>query len=153
MGPFYTQKLLRKPLDTQNTSSQNNFAQRTFYTEKLLHANAFIHRYKEKPLHRAVSTRGNCYTEKPLHRTAFTHRFFYAEKPLHRAVFTEDSDAFAHKIFDIDTHRNYFRKTVLHTHMHLNAQMPFYTGKLLHTDAWFTYRRFHKENLLRTFYT
>ena len=28
--------------------------------------------------------------------------------------------------------------------------MPFYTRKLLHTDAWFTHRRFHKENLLRT---
>jgi hypothetical protein len=28
--------------------------------------------------------------------------------------------------------------------------MPFYTEKFLHTDAWFTHRRFHKENLLRT---
>ena len=28
--------------------------------------------------------------------------------------------------------------------------MPFYTENFLHTDAWFTHRRFHKENLLRT---
>ena len=94
MGPFYTQKLLRKPLDTQNTSSQNNFAQRTFYTEKLLHANAFIHRYKKNhcteqfPHAETVTQRNHC-TEQLSHTDFFTQRNLYTEQFLHTDDFTQ----------------------------------------------------------------
>ena len=48
-------------------------------------------------------------------------------------------------------HINLFpQKTFSHTHKHVYAQIPFYTGFFLHTDAWFTHRKFHKQNLLRT---
>ena len=59
-------------------SSQLVLTQRTFYTEKLLHREAFTQR--------------SFYTEKLLHTEAFTHRSFYTQKLLHRAhAFTQRS--------------------------------------------------------------
>lgn len=123
-----------------------------------MHRTVFTHR---------TFTQKNLYTEQFLHTNDFTQNGFYTrrfntqktlqEHLLHREVFAlRHKETLAHKrlcaqnLFYRYTQKLFQKNASTHTHRHLYAQMPFYTRTFLHTDAWFTYRRFHKENLLRT---
>ena len=56
-----------------------------FYTQKLLHTEAFTHRgfYTQTPLHTDAFTYRPFYTQTLLHTEAFTHRSFYTQTLLH----------------------------------------------------------------------
>ena len=66
---------------------------RGFYTQTLLHADAFTHTH--------TFTHRGFYTQKLLHTEAFTHRRFYTQTPLHTDTFT---------------HRHFYPQKLLHTH-------------------------------------
>ena len=60
--------------------TQELFAQRSFYTQTLLHTEIFTHRtYTQKLLHTEAFTQRNFYTKKLLHTETFTHRSFYTQ--------------------------------------------------------------------------
>ena len=98
---------------------------RRFYTETLLHTEAFTHRsfYTQTLLHTDAFT----------HTETFTHRSFYTQELLH-------TDTFTHRRFY--THRNFYTQTLLHTDTFTHRN--FYTETLLHTDV-FTYRHFYTQ--------
>ena len=98
---------------------------RRFYTETLLHTEAFTHRsfYTQTLLHTDAFT----------HTETFTHRSFYTQELLH-------TDTFTHRRFY--THRNFYTQTLLHTDTFTHRN--FYTETLLHTDI-FTYRHFYTQ--------
>ena len=113
-----------------------------FYTQALLHTDAFTHR---RFYTQTLFTRRRFYTQTLLHTDAFTHRHFYTQKYFYTQTLLH-TDAF--------THRNTF------THRRFYTQKYFYTQTLLHTDT-FTHRRFlhteafYTQRLLHTdsFYT
>ena len=117
----------------------NDSTHRSFYTQKLLHTDAFAHRR----FYNAFTQR-NAYAQKPLHWETFTQRSFVqtvaftlkfkkdpytekSEKPFHRGAFTRKS---------------YRTENLLHTDafMHTNCN----TTKFLLTDA-FSRKRFYTE--------
>ena len=63
---------------------------RRFYTETLLHTEAFTHRrfYTEKLLHTEAFTHRGFYIQTLLHTDSFTHRRFYTQTHLHTDHFT-----------------------------------------------------------------
>ena len=73
-GRFYTQKLLHTEA----------FPHRSFYTQKLLHTEAF---YTQTLLHTEDSTHRSFYTQKLLYTEAFPHRSFSTQKLLHTEAF------------------------------------------------------------------
>ena len=126
---------------TTSTENRNQFSIQPlhvsiadFYTQTLLHTDAFTHRrfYTQTPLHT------DAFTHRPLlHTDAFTHRHFYTQKLLHTEAFT---------------HRGFYTQTPLHTDaLHTDAftHRPFYTQTLLHSNT------FHAQRLFthRSFYT
>ena len=128
IADFYTQTLLHT----------DAFTHRRFYTQTPLHTDAFTHRhfYTQTILHTDTFTHRSFYTQKLLHTEAFTHRGFYTQTPLH-------TDAF--------THRRFYIQTLLHTDTftHAFTHRHFYTQKLSHTDA-FTHRSFYTQTLSHT---
>ena len=97
---------------------------RGFYTQTLLHADAFTHTH--------------VHTQTLLHTDAFTHRGFYTQTLLH-------TDAF--------THRHIYTQTLLPTEAFTHTHtLFFYTHTLSHTEA-FTHRRLHRDFTHRSFYT
>ena len=126
---------------TTSTENRNQFAIQPlhlsiadFYTQTLLHTEAFTHR--------------SFYTQRLLHTEAFTHRRFCTQTLLH-------TDAFTHRLLlhtDTFTHRPFYTQTLLHTallHADAFAHKSFYTQRLLHADN-FTHRRFYTQTLLHT---
>ena len=91
---------------------------RRFYTETLLHTEAFTHR--------------RFCAQTLLHTEAFTHRLLYTQTLLH-------TDTFTHRPFYTDTftHRSFYTQKLLHTEAFTHR--GFYTQTPLHTDA-FTHR-------------
>ena len=57
-----------------------------FYTQALLHTDAFTHR---RFYTQTLFTRRRFYTQKLLHTDAFTHRHFYTQTLLHRDAVTD----------------------------------------------------------------
>ena len=106
---------------------------RSFYTQTLLHTNAFTHRrfYTQKLLHTKAFTHKPFYTQALLHTGHFTHRPLYTQTILHTPFYT-----------DTCTHRRFYTQTLLHTDPFTHR--PFYTQTLLHTDA-FTHRCLHTQ--------
>ena len=102
----------------------------SFYTQELLHTEAFTH-YTQKILHTRAFTHS-----KHLHTETFTHRRFYTQTLLHTAnIYTQDllhTETF--------THWRFYTQTLLHT-------ASIYTQDLLHTGD-FTHRHFYTQNLL-----
>ena len=98
----------------------NSFHRKRFYTQKLLHTDAF--------------TQMHSYTQKLLHTNTFTHRSFYTQTLLHRCTF-------AHKHFytqTLFTQKHFYTQTRLHTKTFYTKAFThrhFYTQKLLHTDT------------------
>ena len=140
---------------------------RRFYTETLLHTEAFTHRhfYTQTLSHRDVFhahtdvfshahfyTQTLLHTHIVLHRDAFTHKGLYAQKPLHADTFTDrhfytqtlctqtrlHAEAFTSRRFSTQTLWPTFLHTDPFTHRHV------YTQKLLHLDA-FPHRRFYTD--------
>ena len=153
---FYTQNLLHtEAFDTQRLWHTEAFTHRSFYT------NAFTHRsfYTQKLLHIDAFTHRNLYTQKLLHTETFTHRsFLHADAFAHRSFYTQE---LLHK--EAFTHRSFYTQKLLHTEAftHRNfytqklfTRRRFCTQKLLHTGA-FTQRSFYTQKLLHTeaFYT
>ena len=111
----------------------------TFYTQMLLHTDAFSHRHvcTQTLLHTSTFTQScfythRClYTQAPLHTEAFTHRRFYTHMHLHTHTLLH-TDAF--------THRRYYTQTLLHTNAFTHRR--FYAQALLHTDT-FTHKRIY----------
>ena len=96
--------------------TQRSFTQRIFYTQKLLHTQAFpqklLHReaFEHELLHtdvfinRSLYTQG-FYAQKLLHREAFTHRRFPTEKPIPQSSFyTLQKIAFLRKFLTFSHH-------------------------------------------------
>jgi len=119
---------------TTSTENRNQFAIQPlhlsiadFYTQTLLHTDAFTHRhfYTQMLLHTNTFTHRRFYTQKLLNTEAFTHRSFYTHT-------LSRTNAFAH--------RSFYTQRLLHS---------FYTQKLLHTDT-FTHRHFYPQKLLHT---
>ena len=81
---FYTQTLLHTEA----------FTHKHVYTQRLLHTDTFTHRhfYMQKLRHTDAFTHRRCYTQTLLHTDAFTHRRCYTQTPLH-------TDALTHKHF------------------------------------------------------
>jgi len=97
---------------------------RRFYTQTLLHADAFTHR--------------SVYTQTLLHTEGFTHRCFYTQTLLH-------TDTFTHRRFthtDAFIHRDFYTQTLLHTEA--CTHRSFYTQTLSHTPIPFLI--LHKRN-------
>ena len=71
-----------------------------FYTETLLHTEAFTHRSFDTQmlLHTEAFTHRCFYTQTLLRTDAFTHKSFYAQKLLHTDAFTHRS-SFTHRRF------------------------------------------------------
>ena len=102
-GAFTHSKLSHRKNPTQRSlDTQQAFTQRSPYTEKLLHREAFIRR--------------SFYTASFYTEQAFTHRSFYTEKRLHRESFTQTSP-YTKKIFPTEafTHRSLYTQKLLHT--------------------------------------
>ena len=76
---------------------------RRFYTQTLLHTDAFTHRsfYIHTLLHTDAFTHRSFYTQTLLHTEAFADRSFYTQKLLHADTFTQ---------------RHFYTQTLLHTH-------------------------------------
>ena len=144
--------------------SQKCFTQENFYTQKLLHREAFTHTHK------------SFYTEKLLQKNfytqqAYTQRGFYTEqafthsKLLHREAFTLSKlfhrEAFTHRrslYTEKRLHREAFRHSkFLHTESF--TERSFYTQQAFtqrsfYTQQAFTQRSFTQSKLLRrSFYT
>ena len=144
-----------------------------FYTETLLHTEAFTHR----PFYTQIYLpRETLLAHKPLlHTNVFTQRrlgilitFICKAKKgsmglledtgqtaLHRNNFTHEylhtetllhRDAATHRAFDT-THERFYTQTLLHTDPF--TRRPFYTQKLVHTDP-FTHKFIERETLLLT---
>ena len=110
-----------------------------FYTETLLHTEAFTHRhfYTQTLSHRDVfyahtDVFSHAHTRTLLHTDPFTHILFYTETLLHIKVYT---------------HRSLYTQTLLQTDIF--TRRPFYTQTRLHAEA-FTPRRFSTQTLLHT---
>ena len=104
--------------------------QTNFYTEQLLHTEAFTHRslYTHELLHRKAITLNRFYTEMPLHEAAVTQKF------LHTGTFTHRRGAsFTHR-------RLYAEKLIRFIHTEAFAQKIFSAQNLLCTED-FTHRR------------
>ena len=135
----------RRGVSRQNSrSARQSLHRKHFYTQKLLHTDAFTHEsfYTQKLLHTEAFTHKSFHTQKLLQTDTFTHRPFYT----HRRLYTQKllhTEAFTHRRFYTDafTHRHFYTQTLLHKH--------FYTQTLLHADA-FTHRRFYTQTLLHT---
>ena len=138
---------------TTSTENRNQFSIQPlhvsiadFYTQTLLHTDAFTHRsfytqrllYTQTLLHTDTFTHRRIYTQTLLHTEAFTHRSFYTQRLLH-------TDSFTHRRF---THRRFYAQTLLHTDAftlkHFSrteafTHRSFYTQKHFHTqrpDPW-----------------
>ena len=98
---------------------------RRFYTETLLHTEAFTHRrfYTQQLLYTETFTHRRFYTQTLLHTDSFTHRRFYTPTLLHTDHFTHrhfflNTEAFTHRRFlntDAFIHRHFYTQTILHT--------------------------------------
>ena len=159
---------------TTSTENRNQFSIQPlhvsiadFYTQTLLHTDAFTHRhfYTQTPLHTDAFTHRHFYTQTILHTDTFTHRPAFKHRQLlhteaftHRSFYTQKllhTDTFTHRRFytqtllhtDSFTHRRFYTQTILHTDAFTHRH--FYTQTLLHTDA-FTHRRFYTQTLLHT---
>ena len=121
---------------------------RSFYTQTLLHTNAFTHRrfYTLKLLHTKAFTHKPFYTQALLHTGHFTHRPLYTQTILHTPFYT---DTCTHRRFYTQTllHRRFYTQTLLYTDPFTHRR--FYTQTLWHTDP-FTHRRFYTQMLLHT---
>ena len=125
-----TQKPLQRSFYTQQT-----FTHRSFYTQKLLHREAFTRTslYTAKHLHTA-----SFYTQKLLHREAFTQRSSYTQHKLsHRESPTQRSfcTAFTHSkpLHSFETQQAFTqRSSYTEKFVHRKA---FTHRKLLHTEA------------------
>ena len=113
----------------QQLNRRGIFTHRGFYTQRLLHIEAFTRRRFHT---QTLLRHRHFYTQKLLHTEAFTHRSFYTQTPLH-------TDAF--------THRRFYTQTLLHTNTFTHRD--FYTQKLLHTNT-FIHRHFYPQTLLHT---
>ena len=143
------------------------FTQGSFYTQQLLHREAFTHGiflHAKAFTHRCLYAKKLFYREKPLRKAVFTHRRVYARKPLRAKAFTKSSfytrallhtDAFTHRSF----HTRMLSRKPLRTDAFIQrtfAQRPFYTKTplrrealtqtLLHRDA-FTQRSLYTRQL------
>ena len=129
---------------------------RRFYTETLLHTDAFTHSsfYTQTLLHRDAFTRTKTFTHRRfytrtlLHTDPFTHILFYTQTLLHIKAFTHRS-SYTQTLLqtDVFTHRPFYTQT----HLHAEAFTPrrFSTQKLLLTDSC-THRRSYRQNPLHT---
>ena len=94
---------------------------RRFYTQTLLHTDAFTHRrfYTQTLVRTNALTRRRFYTQTYdfTHRPCdtFTHRRFYTQTLLHTGAFT-------HRRFDTFTHRRFYTQTLLHTDVRFYTQ-------------------------------
>ena len=139
---------------------------RTFYTQMLLHTDAFAHItvYSQTFLHADASTNTQTstlytgtlrfYTQTCLHANNFTRRCFYTHSFLRTEFLPTDILDSTHSSFyaqtflhtDFFTHRSVYTQTVLQTEAPLHTDV--FTHTLLHTDI-FT----HKVFADRRFYT
>ena len=139
---------------TTSTENKNQFAIQPlhlsiadFYTQTLLHTDAFTHRhfYTQMLLHTNTFTHRRFCTQTLLHTDSFTHRRFY----------TLHTDTFTHRPFytqtllrtDHFTHRHFYTQKLLNTEAFTHRS--FYTQTPLHTDH-FTHKCFYTETLLHT---
>ena len=101
-----------------------------FYTQTLLHTDAFTHRnfYTQTLLHTDVFTRCFC-----TRTHTFTHKRFYTQTLLH-------TDPFTYRPFYTQT---FYTQKLLHTEAFTHRN--FYTQKLLHTNT-FTHRSFKNKH-------
>ena len=117
----------------------DGFTHRRFYTQTLLHADAFYTRTH-------AFTHKRFYTQTRWHTNAFTHRRFYAQMRFTHAHALSHTNAF--------THRRVHTQTLLHTDAFTHRR--FYTQTLLHADAFytrrhaFTHKRFYTQTPLHT---
>ena len=112
------QTLTQRNFYTQNLLHTEAFVHRSFYTKKLLYRKAFTH---SKLLHKEAFTQRSFGTQKLLHTEVFPRRSFYTDKLLHTASFCIE------KLL----HRVAFTQKGCCTHQAF-AQRSFYTQKLLH---------------------
>ena len=143
---------------TTSTENRNQFAIQPlhlsiadFYTQTLLHTDAFTHRhfYTQMLLHTNTFTHRRFCTQTLLHTDSFTHRRFYTQTHFtHRHFYTQTT--FTHRHFYTQTafkHRSFYTQKLLHTDT--STHRPFYTQTLLHTDT-FTHRPCYTQTLLHT---
>ena len=134
------------------------FTHRSFYTEKILHREAFSQTsvcgkelwaqtvftyssfHTEKPLRGPAFTLRFVFTEQRLCGAAFTHWSFDAERPLHRQGFY--AQRFSHGSFtqrSFDTEKRLNRASFIHrsiyTHKSFTYTQSFYTQTLLRIEA------------------
>ena len=149
---FYTQKLLHT----------DAFTHKSFYTQKLLHTAAFTHKsfHIQKLLQTDTFTHRPFYTQTLVHTDGFTHRHFYTQTLLHRRFYTQSfypqkllqTEAFTHRRFYTDafTHRHSYTQTLLHTD---TFNKDFFTHRSFYTQKrlhanTFTHKSFYTQKLL-----
>ena len=99
---------------------------RGFYTQTLLHADAFTHTHvhTQTLLHTDAFTHRGFYTQTLLHTDAFTHRHIYTQTLLPTEAFTHTHAFLLHTHTHTFTHRGFYTQTLT---------QRLYTQKLLHT--------------------
>ena len=108
----------------------HTFTHKRFYTQTLLHTEAFPHRrFTHRSFYTDAFTHRPFYTQALLHTKTFTHRRFYTRTLLHANTFT---------------HRRFYTQTLLHTGAFTHRR--FYTQGLIHADT-FTHKRFYTQTL------
>ena len=92
----YTRLCTQKLLDTDGFQRITEaLAQRSLYTENLLHTEAFTHTsfsteaFTQRSFWARAFTHRRLYKQKACTHRAFTHRSFYTEKPLHTDAFPQ----------------------------------------------------------------
>ena len=108
------------------------FTHRRFYTQTLLHADAFYTRTH-------AFTHRRFYTQTLLHTDAFTHRRFYTQMLFTHAHTLSHTNAFAHRRFtDTSRQRRSYTQTLLHTnaytHRGVYTHRHFYTNESVHRN-------------------
>ena len=102
IADFYTQTLLHTDAFTHRRFYTDSFTHRRFYTQTLLHTDTFTHR--------------SFYTQKLLHTEAFTHRLLYTQTLYTQTLLR--TDPFTHRRFytqTLFTHRGFYTQKLLHT--------------------------------------
>ena len=141
----------------------NSLHRKHFYTQKLLHTDAFTHKsfYTQKLLHTEAFTHKSFHTQKLLQTDTFTHRPFYTQTLVHTKAFTHRSfytDAFTQTLLhtkllptEAFTYRSFYTQTLLHRRFYTQTLLTktLLTKTLLHTGA-FTHRSVDTQTLLHT---
>ena len=127
----------RRGAESSVVTMETRFLHRLFYTQTLLHTDAFTHR---RFLHAGAFTHRSFYTQTLLHTDPFTHRRFYTQTLLHTDAFYTQTllhtETFTQRLLPAEafTHRRFYTQRLLHTQTLLHTR--FYTNTFTRRDCY-----------------